>query len=707
MLLKTFLPVLLVALLTAAAAAADQAAPPSGEARVRADRVTHEQNEDVIRADGNVELLWGGMTLYADMARYLQGEAEVQAEGRVKLLKDGDVLTGDRVRLRLEPRTGMVENGHMFVKKTNLHLRGAQIEKTGEQDYRLKQGSVTSCDGEKPSWKFLVDDLKITMDDFATGRNAFFYLGEIPVFWTPYILFPVKTERQSGFFFPKFGNSGKKGVFLDIPYYWAISPSSDATVDLDLQSKRGAGIGLDYRYLSGNKGHGENQAYLIFDTKQDRFRGDVALKQQVNFTPDTYWRADVNLTLDRDFYRDYGVFSGEYNKQYLGTTAFLSSRHDTLVASGGVDLIHDLDANNNRATLQKLPYLSLMGTGEGIGSTPFYYSFTSSMVQLQRDVGGTGERFSFTPTLGYGRQLADGVTGRGWVGYGQRFYHATTETGAEGWHGQGAAEGGISLQTQLGRTFDVDLMDMSRLRHLIVPELRYEFREKRDESELPFFDFDDRPTTGQTVTVSLQNVLTGKSVRGDQVAYRDLLRLTLSQGYQMSGERRDLLVLADDGRPFADTRLKAEAFPIPELRIMADLRVSPYSGNLTNGAIGVDGGAAKGNQLGLYWHHVQGQVDNSFRSLFDDGRLDYLEGRFTLVELQPFTLSALGRYSFDKPGFLETLYSVEYKHQCWSLNVTYRERLTNNDRGGQSTNNELTFNFTLAGLGPLGPLKAF
>jgi LPS-assembly protein len=406
------------------------------------------------------------------------------------------------------------------------------------------------------------------------------------------------------------------------------------------------------------------------------------------------------------------VFSGEYNKQYLGTTAFLSHRADTLLASGGVDFIHDLDADSNRATLQKLPYLNLMGTGERIGSTPFYYSFAASMVQLQRDVGGTGQRFSFTPTLGYGRQLTDWLSGRAWAGYGQRLYHATTETGAEGWHGQGAAEGGISLQTQLARTFDVSFMDMSRLRHLMVPELTYEFREKRADDELPFFDFDDRPTTGQVATLSLQNVLTGKVVSGDQVEYRDLARFTLSQGYQLSGERRDLLVLADGGHPFADTRLKAEVFPIPALRIMADLRVSPYSGNLTNGSVGLDGGEPKGNRLGLSWHYAKEQLPPTIYQAFgiNERDLAYLEGRFTLVELQPFTFSALGRYSFDKPGFLETLYSFEYRHQCWSFNLTYRERLTNNGRtlnNEQSTNKELTFNFTLAGLGPLGPLKAF
>lgn len=685
MLRRGLFTLFLLTALAIAAGAAEQPAPLPGEVQLRADRLSHGQSDDILRADGNVELLWSGMTLYADMATYLRGEGVVEAEGKVKILKNGDILTGDRASLLVGPRTGRIENGYLFVKKNNLHLRGAEIEKSGDRDYRLQRGSFTSCDGEKPGWKFVVDDLKVTMDDYATGRNAFFYLGEVPVFWVPYIVFPVLTERQSGFFFPKFGNSTKKGAFFDLPYYWAISPNSDATFELDLQSKRGVGVGAEYRYLGINGGHGQNHAYIIYDTRQERFRGDLALQQQVNFSTDTYWRADVNLTLDRSYFRDYGVESGEYNKQYLGTAAFLSHRRDNLLLTGGVDFINDLDAASNQATLQKLPYLNLMETGSLLGSTPLYYSYESSLVHLEREVGGSGQRLGLTPRLSYALQMNDWLSSRLWAGYGQRLYHASAETGAAGWHGQGAAEGGVSMQAELARTFAVPFGDTGTVRHLLIPEMTYEFREKRDQSGLPFFDFDDRPTSGQVVTLALRNLFTAKSVRNDVVEYRDLLRFTLSQGYQLSGERRDLLVMADDGRPFADTRLKAEMFPLPALRLLADLRVSPYSGTLTNATVGADGGGPKGNALGLSWHHVR-------------DRLDYLEGRFTFTELKPFTLSAMGRYSFDRPGFLETLYSVEYGHQCWTFNVTYRDR---------PDNKELLLNFTLAGLGPLGPLRAF
>jgi len=684
-LIKSLLSLLLIIAVTVSGASAeDQAKPVPDEVVLKADRLSHEQDEDVIQAEGSVEVVWGGTRLYSAIATYYRGEGLVSAGGGIKLLKDDDILTGESARLKLVSRTGLIEKGHIFVRKNNLHLRGAEIEKTGDQDYRLQQGSITTCDGDRPGWKFVVDDLNVTIDDFATGRNAFFYLGETPVFWLPYMLFPIKTERQSGFFFPKFGNSEKKGIFLDIPYYWAISSSSDATFDLDLQSKRGVGMGLEHRYLSLNGGNGLTRAYLIYDSLQNRFRGDLGLKQQANFAADTYWRADVNLALDNDFYRDYGVVSGEYNKQYLETIVFLSHKRADLLVSAGVDYLNNLDAPNNKATLQTLPFLTFMGTGARVGATPLYYSYDVSAVHLERDEGSRGERLGFSPRLTIGQELVAGVSGRFWAGYNQRLYHATDAGSVDGWHGHGVAEGGGAVQAEFGRTFDTAGGDLVKLRHLLIPELGYEFREKRSTAEIPFFDYDDRPVAGQLLTLSLHNVLTGKSVKGNTVDYRDLLRVTISQGYQLSGDRRDLLVLVDDGRPFTDTRLKAELFPDPRLRLQTDLRISPYSGSLTNAALGVEGVGATGSRLGLSWHRAQNE-------------LDYLEGSFTLKELKPFTFSALGRYALDKPGFLEKMYSAEYGHQCWSLNVTYRER---------PDNKELTFNFALTGLGATGPLRA-
>lgn len=668
---------LLLALLRGYALAVDS---PAGQEQVllRADRLLHEQAEDLITATGRVELEWGSTRLYADMAKYYRDKEVVEAAGQVRVLKDGDILGGDKVRLNLETKTGEISNGTLFIKKNNLRLAGETIRKSGDQDYRIERGSITTCDAVEPSWHFRVDELKLTLDDFASGKNAFFYLGDMPVFWFPYLLFPAKTERQSGFLIPTIGHSSKKGVFLEVPYYLALTPSQDLTVTLDLESKRGLGLDLEHRYLSSNKGLGTSRGFVIYDWMQERFRGDLELKQQLNFSQQNYWRADVNVALDRDFYKDYGTNSGDYNRQYLATTAFFGHRFSSsLLATAGIDYFNDLDAADTKATVQKLPFLALTGSGERFAASPLYYSFSSSLTHFERDLGSRGERIILAPELTLQGAVTDAVSGRIRLGYYQLGYNAADAGSANGSTGSGVVRAAASLQTGFSRIYESSTGDFSRFRHLVIPELNYSLIEKKNLSDHPFFDYDDRPVGGQLLTLSLHNSITGRSIVGDVPAYRELARFSVSQGYQLSGERRDLLLLVDNGRPFTDTAIVAELMPLPAWRLFTDTRISPYNGNATNASLGVEAGNPAGTRAALGYHHAE-------------AKLDYIEGKVAYTDFKPYQFSATARYSFDRPGFLETLYSVEYKHQCWGLLLAYRDRIDNR---------EVIVTFSLSGLG--------
>ena len=53
---------------------------------------------------------------------------------------------------------------------------------------------------------------------------------DVPIFYTPYISFPVGDERKSGLLFPSFSHSGSNGYELDVPYYFNLAPNYDLTV---------------------------------------------------------------------------------------------------------------------------------------------------------------------------------------------------------------------------------------------------------------------------------------------------------------------------------------------------------------------------------------------------------------------------------------------------------------------------------------------
>lgn len=643
---------------------------------LRADRLSHEQGDDVVRASGNVELEWTGAHLYAAMASYWRTKGLVIAEGGVRLDKSGDTLSGERVELHLDSQKGAIDKGELFLKQHNIRLGGEKIEKTGEQDYRIKNGTITSCDNPSSGWKFKVDDLKLTVDGFATGRNAVLYLADVPAFWLPYFIFPAKTERQSGFLIPTAGNSSKKGVFLEIPYYFAPSPSMDMTLTADLQSRRGAGLAIEHRYLGANKGQGVTHGYIIYDQEQSRLRGDIEIKQQHNFSADTYWRADVSYALDRDYFRDYGNMSGEYNRQYLETLLFLSHKKSDLLFTAGADYLNNLDAPNNSTTLQSTPFATVSGSGSPLPGTPLYYSFAVAAANFDRGSGWRGQRVVLAPQLSLPLQ-AGPVYGALQGGYAQRFYSAETSVSGSSSDQRGLFNLDAMVQSGFARVYEAKFLDAERVRHTITPQLRYTLTEQKQQDDLPFFDYDDRVPGGGLISVALLNAVTGRSTTPNGVEYRDLARFSVTQGYQASGTRRDLLVLVDDGRRFTDTRFAAELFPFKQWRIFTDDRISPYSGTVTNAAVGSEVGSRSGTSAGLEYRHAE-------------GALDYLSGRVKYADFRPYVFAVEGRYSFDRASFLETLYSVEYKHQCWSILLAYRDRIDNK---------EFSFTFNLSGLG--------
>lgn len=674
-------------LVTSAASAAFGQGDETGPIRIEADTLTHEAARDLVEASGNVRINGRGITLLSDQARLNTGSEEAEASGNVILMRDGDLLRAQRLKLNYQDETGEVDSGDAFIRKGNFHLRAARMIKAGPESYHVERGSFTTCDGDTPSWKFSASDVDVTLGDYATGRNALFYLADVPVFYFPYLVFPVKRERQSGFLTPRGGNSSKKGFTFNLGYYWAISPSQDATITLDIQTKRGEGLGLDYRYLLTRGSEGSFRGYVIYDTTQQRFRGEVSQKHVQNFSDTLDLKSDINLVSDRNFYRDFAEQTGVYNQNSLESTLSLTKRFHRQVLSGEFRYMEDLRDNiaDNSKTLQKLPTITLTGIRQQLGSLPLFLSYDSSFTNFYREDGIRGERLALQPTLtAYGK--VDALELSAWAGYQERLYNAYGGDIGKGYHGVGLFTAGGTVSSTLARVYETGNAAMPRLRHVLIPEIRYNFVQDKNQETVPFFDYYDRVVHENRIVYSLTNYLTGKFVGSDGSSeYRDLLYLRLSQGYEFSGTRRDLLTLVDDRHPFTDVMLDAAAQPLKQLSLGLDARYNPYQSHFSTAGVSADFHDDDGNALGFGYRFARGQVN-------------YLEGKAVVALVKPFTFTYTGRYSADLGDFLESSYALEYRHQCWSVTFSYRDRLDNR---------EFFVNFALAGIGSLGSIRAF
>ena len=95
----------------------------------------------------------------------------------------------------------------------------------------------------------------------------------IPVFYTPYISYPLTDKRQSGILTPSFGSAGDSGTSFSIPYYFNLANNYDATVEVTSLSDRGILFDNEFRYLGSRVSTLLNFTHLESDDEfgKDRY----------------------------------------------------------------------------------------------------------------------------------------------------------------------------------------------------------------------------------------------------------------------------------------------------------------------------------------------------------------------------------------------------------------------------------------------------
>lgn len=657
----------------------------AGDIVIKADSMSHNQSSDTVLAEGHVIMEWTGMFLTADRASYSRKSRLLTASGNVVIKKGDDILHSESVTMDMTNGRGELNKGTVSIKQSNITATGSKIIRVDDTTLLLSDTELTTCDLPNPSWKIGSDELEVNLLGYAIGKNIVFYVKDIPVLYIPWIAFPVVPEKKSGLLFPRFSNSKSRGVQLDIPGYLVISPSQDMTLDLDILTKRGVGLGEDYRYLRKRGSEGHVTSYLIYDIREGRWRGQLAQAHKEIFSPDLNLRTAINLTSDRTFLSDYGEKSGDYNRQTSETVinALKTWQHYALTST--IRYTEDLYAADNSRTLQTLPDIGLAAVRQQLFSTPLYFDLDADADNFYRESGPSGQRLQLFPRL----TLVSGLPG---------YLHATASAGA---HlrayntahipaGSTTTRNDIkllpdlsaSVSSSLSRVYNVNGEHLKKVRHELLAELSYRFAPDQDQSRLPSYDIDDRLIHQNIVYFGVTSLLGGKYENGETSEYRDISRIKLMQGYSFEGSRRDLLTLVNDNRPVTDLMLESDTWLHPQVRLTFDARYNVYDNRLSSATPGVEFDDKRGSTAALSYRM-------SRNTIVPANSVEYLEARLSTKLLKPWTFGYTTRYSFDRPGFLESVYTVEYRHQCWSVIVAVQ------DRNGSITP---SFSLNLAGL---------
>ncbi|MDW7644189.1 MAG: LPS assembly protein LptD [Desulfuromonadales bacterium] len=677
----TFCVALLAFILTGGESCAADSLPAE-TVHLQADAMSYDRSSGAYRADGDVLLRRGNLTLQSESLVWDSLSGHVSAEGDVHLEEPQGTLDGERLRMNIDSGVGVVEGARVFLRKDNFYLTGDSVEKTGEQSYRIRRGTFTTCDGEIPSWKFGASDLKVTLGGFARGKHVVFYLHDLPVLYLPYVVYPVQTERSSGFLMPSVGYSDKKGLQVNLAYYQVIARNQDATFYLDYLARMGLGKGLEYRYIFGRENEGQMRGYHIssYDESDDRY----ALEwNHYGFLPGRVrLAADVEYVSSRDYFEDFGDIAGEYNKDQTKSTVYLSRSWGKTNATAQLQYIQVIDRDDD-TVLQRLPEVRVDVIRQRVGATPFYLQFDSSSNYFWRKEGLKGERLDLRPVVAAAFRPWGVFDFSPELAYRQRFYWTSDSEEQEG-----MPEITARLSTRLSRVFSAEWGSWRKIRHSLEPEILYRYIPEEDQSHLPYFDRDDRLWEKNHLVFGLTNRWTARREKTtDEADYLEFLYLRLSQAYDIEEGRRDLEPEDSSRHPFSP--LRGELILRPSRYATLDLDAS-YDFDSDQQDL------VRFNARGTIKDQRKNALSIEYRQAKEDegsAELEYLGGTLTTGLLAPIHLRYEHRRDLLEGQTLENLVDAEYRAQCWSLFLTYRDRLDES---------EIMLSFSMSGLGRFG-----
>jgi LPS-assembly protein len=208
------------------------------------------KTKDQIEATGDVTLRQGGQSIRADSLLFKQSSHEVDAQGAVMLEQDGNTMKGPHLLFNMDKSVGTMEQPQFYLKEN--HARGTAdvLHIQDRQHYSLDNATYTTCPAGNQDWQMNMGLLEIDRDrQVGVAHSASVEFKGVPILYSPWMDFPLNSQRKSGFLAPIIGGTVSSGYEVTLPYYWNIAPNFDATVAPSEMTKRGLMLNNEFRYL--------------------------------------------------------------------------------------------------------------------------------------------------------------------------------------------------------------------------------------------------------------------------------------------------------------------------------------------------------------------------------------------------------------------------------------------------------------------------
>lgn len=218
---------------------------------VDADRLEAKQGGTAVY-QGDVKVRQGVRKFDSDYAELDQKSRDVIAIGNI-YYNDGQItVTSDKtLKSNLDTKNSELEEGKYQVHGSPVRGSADRVTMTNNnQNITLEGAQYTTCPPGQEVWTLKAGSIDIDQTEvFGEAWNASLWLYDYPVFYFPYINFPIKDERKTGLLYPGYTQSSKNGMDITQPFYWNIAPNYDATITSRFMDRRGLMEQVQFRYM--------------------------------------------------------------------------------------------------------------------------------------------------------------------------------------------------------------------------------------------------------------------------------------------------------------------------------------------------------------------------------------------------------------------------------------------------------------------------
>jgi LPS-assembly protein len=655
--------------------------------------------EETWHGEGNVRISYQEIKIRCDAVDYDRASGDLLARGNVVVDRGPSRFTADELRFNLTTKTGVFTNATAQIDPM-YSFTGDEIEKLDETHYRIDRATFTTCSTDgRPPWSFHVREALVEEEGLGRFRSVAMKVQGVPVFYLPYMVWPIKQERAAGLLFPRFGYSDRRGFNFGLPLYVPVGRSFDTTVFVDYYTGGYFGLGNRWRWAPVQGAVGEIDLYAIWDRESDELQWKINGRHVQDDFLGFRLLAQVENLSDIDFFQDFdrtfdantrrSLYSVVYLTRSFGPYA-LNLRADhrqTFLTSGDV-------------VLSQLPEIEVRSGSTSIFGSPFYLNLVSSanyfLVDRGGDLKGDYGRADFFPTVSYTLPGAAWLSVTPRVGGRATYYTQQYSEDRKSFVDESLSRlyftGAIDVVgPSFSRVFAGGIGKYEKVKHLIEPRFEYRYlTTPTDVSRIPIFDeVDSTPQDANRVRMVLANRLLGRG--GEGIGTRELASFEIIQAYSFDAP----LNFGDLGQTSQLGPLAMSLRLTPTVGTGFDARMSydTLNNNLFSTSIAASVQRPSG-MLNLTWYQNYNprsgdRISSQMRTLIGFRKTDFpLDFRVHLA------------YDIVNSSLSDQRYQINYKGSCWNVAAEYRDT-----KLGAFPTREFLVIFGLKGVGSLPQIR--